>query len=82
MSGYYITPTVFKGHNKMRLFQEEVFGPVLAVAPFADEAEAVAIANDSAYGLGAGVWTRDANRQFRMARAIKAGRVWVNNYHS
>ena len=80
-NGYYVQPTVFKGHNKMRLFQEEVFGPVLALATFSDEAEAIAVANDSSYGLGAGVWTRDANRQFRVASAIKAGRVWVNCYH-
>jgi aldehyde dehydrogenase len=66
----------------MRIFQEEVFGPVLAVCTFKDEAEAIALANDSSYGLGAGVWTRDVNRQFRMAKAIKAGRVWCNNYHA
>jgi aldehyde dehydrogenase len=80
--GYFVQPTVFKGHNKMRIFQEEVFGPVLAVTTFTDEADAIALANDSAYGLGAGVWTRDANRQFRMAKAIKAGRVWCNCYHA
>ena len=79
--GYYFEPTVFKGHNKMRIFQEEIFGPVLAVTTFKDEAEALAIANDSMYGLGAGVWTRDQGRAFRMGRAIKAGRVWTNCYH-
>ena len=79
--GYYFEPTVFKGHNKMRIFQEEIFGPVLAVTTFKDEAEALEIANDTMYGLGAGVWTRDGNRAFRMGRAIKAGRVWTNCYH-
>ena len=79
--GYYFEPTVFKGHNKMRIFQEEIFGPVLAVTTFKDEAEALEIANDTMYGLGAGVWTRDGSRAFRMGRAIKAGRVWTNSYH-
>ena len=79
--GYYFEPTVLKGNNKMRVFQEEIFGPVLAVTTFKDEAEAVEIANDSPYGLGAGVWTRDGNRAYRMGRAIKAGRVWTNCYH-
>lgn len=79
--GYYIEPTVFKGHNKMRIFQEEIFGPVVSVTTFKDEAEALQIANDTAYGLGAGVWTRDGNKAYRMGRAIKAGRVWVNCYH-
>ncbi len=79
--GYYFEPTVLKGHNKMRVFQEEIFGPVLAVTTFKDEAEALAIANDTLYGLGAGVWTRDGSRAFRMGRAIKAGRVWTNCYH-
>jgi aldehyde dehydrogenase len=79
--GYYFRPTVFKGHNKMRIFQEEIFGPVLAVTTFADDAEAPAIANDTLYGLGAGVWTRDTSRAYRMGRAIKAGRVWTNCYH-
>ncbi|QEC46538.1 aldehyde dehydrogenase [Baekduia soli] len=79
--GYYFQPTVFKGHNKMRIFQEEIFGPVLAVTTFATDAEALEIANDTLYGLGAGVWTRDANRAYRMGRAIKAGRVWTNCYH-
>ncbi|HWU35092.1 MAG TPA: aldehyde dehydrogenase [Methylovorus sp.] len=79
--GYYIEPTVFKGHNKMRIFQEEIFGPVLSVTTFKDEAEALAIANDTMYGLGAGVWTRDGSRAFRMGRGIQAGRVWTNCYH-
>jgi aldehyde dehydrogenase len=79
--GYYFEPTVLKGHNAMRVFQEEIFGPVLAVTTFKDEAEALAIANDTMYGLGAGVWTRDGSRAFRMGRAIKAGRVWTNCYH-
>ncbi|HJW24736.1 MAG TPA: aldehyde dehydrogenase family protein, partial [Rhodocyclaceae bacterium] len=79
--GYYIQPTVFKGHNKMRIFQEEIFGPVLAVTTFKDEADALAIANDTLYGLGAGVWTRNGNVAYRMGRAIKAGRVWTNCYH-
>jgi aldehyde dehydrogenase len=79
--GYYYQPTVLKGHNKMRVFQEEIFGPVLAVTTFRDEAEAIELANDTLYGLGAGVWTRDGNRAFRMGRAIKAGRVWTNCYH-
>ncbi|MEL7137902.1 MAG: aldehyde dehydrogenase [Pseudomonadota bacterium] len=79
--GYYIKPTVLKGHNKMRVFQEEIFGPVVSVATFKDENEALEIANDTLYGLGAGVWTRDANRSYRFGRAIKAGRVWTNCYH-
>jgi aldehyde dehydrogenase len=79
--GYYYKPTVLKGHNAMRVFQEEIFGPVLAVTTFADEEEALAIANDTLYGLGAGVWSRDGSRAFRMGRAIKAGRVWTNCYH-
>ena len=79
--GYYFEPTVLKGHNKMRVFQEEIFGPVLAVTTFKDEAEALEIANDTLYGLGAGVWTRDGSRAFRMGHAIKAGRVWTNCYH-
>ncbi|GBG15325.1 aldehyde dehydrogenase [Novimethylophilus kurashikiensis] len=80
--GYYIQPTLFKGHNKMRIFQEEIFGPVLAVTTFKDEAEALAIANDTVYGLGAGVWSRDGSRAYRMGRGIKAGRVWTNCYHA
>jgi len=79
--GYFYEPTVLKGHNKMRVFQEEIFGPVLAVTTFSDEAEALSIANDTLYGLGAGVWTRDGSQAFRMGRAIKAGRVWINCYH-
>lgn len=80
--GYYVTPTVLKGHNRMRIFQEEIFGPVLSVTTFKDEAEALAIANDTLYGLGAGVWTRDGSRAYRMGRAIQAGRVWTNCYHA
>jgi aldehyde dehydrogenase len=79
--GYYFEPTVLQGHNAMRVFQEEIFGPVLAVTTFKDEAEALEIANDTLYGLGAGVWTRDGSKAFRMGRAIKAGRVWTNCYH-
>ena len=79
--GYYFEPTVFRGHNKMRIFQEEIFGPVLAVTTFKDEAEALEIANDTMYGLGAGVWTRDGSRAYRMGRGIQAGRVWTNCYH-
>lgn len=80
--GYYIQPTLFKGHNKMRIFQEEIFGPVLAVTTFKDEKEAVEIANDTLYGLGGGVWTRDAHQMYTIPRQILAGRVWVNQYHS
>lgn len=80
--GYYIQPTLFKGHNKMRIFQEEIFGPVLAVTTFSTEEEALAIANDTPYGLGAGVWSRDGNTAYRMGRGIKAGRVWTNCYHA
>jgi aldehyde dehydrogenase len=80
--GYYIQPTIFKGHNKMRIFQEEIFGPVLAVTTFKTTEEAIAIANDTMYGLGAGVWTRDAHEIYQVPRAIKAGRVWINQYHS
>ena len=79
--GYYFEPTVFKGTNDMRIFQEEIFGPVLAVTTFKTEEEALAIANDTLYGLGAGVWTRDTAKAFRMGRGIKAGRVWTNCYH-
>jgi aldehyde dehydrogenase len=80
--GYYIQPTLFQGHNNMRVFREEIFGPVLAVTTFKDEAEALAIANDTPYGLGAGVWTRDISRAYRMGRGIQAGRVWTNCYHA
>ena len=79
--GFYIQPTLLKGHNGMRVFQEEIFGPVVAVTTFRDEAEALAIANDSEFGLGAGLWTRDINRAYRMGRTIQAGRVWTNCYH-
>ena len=75
--GYFFEPTVLKGHNKMRVFQEEIFGPVLSVTTFEDETEALEIANDTLYGLGGGVWTRDGTRAFRMGRAIQAGRVWT-----
>ena len=80
--GFYVKPTVFKGHNRMRIFQEEIFGPVVAVTTFKDEAEALALANDTLYGLGAGVWSRDAARLYRMGRGIQAGRVWTNCYHA
>lgn len=79
--GFYMEPTILRGHNKMRVFQEEIFGPVLAVTHFRDEAQAVEIANDTLYGLGAGVWTRDMNTAYRVGRAIQAGRVWTNCYH-
>jgi aldehyde dehydrogenase len=79
--GYYIEPTVFSGHNRMRIFQEEIFGPVLSVTTFKTEEEALAIANDTLYGLGAGVWSRDGATAYRMGRGIKAGRVWTNCYH-
>ncbi|WP_060825058.1 aldehyde dehydrogenase family protein [Sulfurospirillum cavolei] len=79
--GNYIQPTIFKGHNKMRIFQEEIFGPVLCVTTFKDEDEALAIANDTIYGLGSGVWSRDAHQLHKMSRGIEAGRVWVNCYH-
>jgi aldehyde dehydrogenase len=79
--GYYVKPTVLQGQNKMRVFQEEIFGPVVAVTTFKDEAEALAIANDTLYGLGAGVWSRDGNTAYRMGRGIQAGRVWTNCYH-
>jgi aldehyde dehydrogenase len=79
--GYYIEPTIFKGNNKMRVFQEEIFGPVVSVTTFKDEDEAMEIANDTLYGLGAGVWTRDINRAFRFGRGLQAGRVWTNCYH-
>ncbi|MEN2426928.1 aldehyde dehydrogenase [Chromobacterium vaccinii] len=80
--GFYIQPTVFHGHNKMRIFQEEIFGPVVSVTTFKDRDEALAIANDTLYGLGAGVWTRDMNTAFFMGRHIEAGRVWTNCYHA
>lgn len=80
-TGFYVQPTILKGTNSMRIFQEEIFGPVVAVTTFKDEAEALALANDTAYGLGAGVWTRDSNLAYRMGRGIQAGRVWTNCYH-
>ncbi|QKW48679.1 aldehyde dehydrogenase family protein [Streptomyces buecherae] len=80
--GYYVQPTVFEGANRMRVFQEEIFGPVVAVAPFSDFDDAIEIANDTLYGLGAGVWTRDGNTAYRAGRAIQAGRVWTNCYHA
>jgi len=80
--GYYMQPTVFQGKNSMRVFQEEIFGPVVSVTTFKDEAEALSIANDTLYGLGAGVWSRDANTCYRMGRGIQAGRVWTNCYHA
>lgn len=80
--GYYVKPTVFRGHNKMRIFQEEIFGPVVSVTTFKDEAEALEIANDTLYGLGAGVWSRDANTCYHFGRNIQAGRVWTNCYHA
>ncbi|WKE65163.1 aldehyde dehydrogenase [Gallaecimonas kandeliae] len=79
--GFYVEPTMLKGNNSMRVFQEEIFGPTLAITTFRDEAEALAIANDTSFGLGAGVWTLDANRAYRMGRGIQAGRVWTNCYH-
>ncbi|MDR9373352.1 MAG: aldehyde dehydrogenase family protein [Schleiferiaceae bacterium] len=80
--GFYIEPTILKGHNKMRVFQEEIFGPVTSVTTFKTVEEAIEIANDTLYGLGAGVWTRDAHELYQVPRAIKAGRVWVNCYHA
>ena len=80
--GYYVQPTIFEGHNKMRLFQEEIFGPVLAVTSFDGYDDGIAIANDTLYGLGAGVWSRNGNTAYRAGRDIQAGRVWVNNYHA
>jgi aldehyde dehydrogenase len=80
--GYYIKPTVLKGHNRMRVFQEEIFGPVVSVTTFKNDDEALALANDTLYGLGAGIWSRDMNRLYRFGRAIQAGRVWTNCYHA
>ena len=79
--GFYIKPTVFEGQNSMRIFQEEIFGPVLSVTPFKTVDDAIEIANDTVYGLGSGVWSRDGNTAYRVGRAIKAGRVWTNCYH-
>ncbi len=81
-NGFYIQPSIFRGDNKMRVFQEEIFGPAVGVTTFKDEAEALAIANDTEFGLGAGLWTRDTNRAYRMARGIQAGRIWMNCYHA
>lgn len=81
-NGFYIEPTIFKGTQNMRIFQEEIFGPVLSVATFKDDEEALAMANDTMYGLGAGIWTRNQNTAYRIGRGIQAGRVWVNNYHT
>lgn len=80
--GYYVQPTIFEGNNRMRIFQEEIFGPVVSVASFADYDDAIKIANDTLYGLGAGVWTRDINTAYRAGRSIQAGRVWTNCYHA
>lgn len=80
-AGYYIKPTVLEGHNAMQVFQEEIFGPVVSVAPFRDQADAIRIANDTAYGLGAGLWTRSVHTSYEMAKQLKAGRVWTNCYH-
>jgi aldehyde dehydrogenase len=80
-NGYYVMPTIFQGHNKMRIFQEEIFGPVVAATSFRDFDDAIAIANDTLYGLGAGVWSRDGGTYYRAGRAIQAGRVWTNCYH-
>jgi aldehyde dehydrogenase len=80
--GYYVAPTIFEGNNSMRIFQEEIFGPVVALTSFTDEADALKIANDTLYGLGAGVWTRDGSRAYRAGREIQAGRVWTNCYHA
>ncbi|WLR50785.1 aldehyde dehydrogenase family protein [Bacillus tianshenii] len=81
-SGYYVKPTIFKGHNKMRVFQEEIFGPVVSVTTFSSDEEAMEIANDTLYGLGAGIWSRDINTAYRFGRGIQAGRVWTNCYHT
>jgi aldehyde dehydrogenase len=80
-NGYYVQPTVFTGNNKMRIFQEEIFGPVLSVTTFKDVDEAIEIANDTMYGLGSGVWTRNGTIAYRVGREIEAGRVWTNCYH-
>ena len=79
--GYYVAPTIFEGDNAMRVFQEEIFGPVVSVARFSDFDDAISIANDTLYGLGAGVWTRNVHAAFKAGRAIEAGRVWTNCYH-
>ncbi len=79
--GYYVEPTIFRGTNRMRVFQEEIFGPVVSVTGFSDYRDAISTANDTLYGLGAGVWSRDANISYRAGRDIQAGRVWTNCYH-
>ncbi|MDD2868299.1 MAG: aldehyde dehydrogenase family protein, partial [Neomegalonema sp.] len=81
-TGYYVQPTVLRGHNKMRVFQEEIFGPVVSVTTFKDFDDAISIANDTLYGLGAGVWSRNGTQAYRAGRAIQAGRVWTNCYHA
>ena len=81
-NGYYVQPTIFQGQNKMRVFQEEIFGPVVSLTSFKDFDDAIAIANDTLYGLGAGVWSRDGNTAYRAGRDIQAGRVWTNCYHA
>jgi aldehyde dehydrogenase len=80
-NGFYVKPTVFSGHNKMRIFQEEIFGPVLSVTTFKTLEDAIEIGNDTIYGLGAGVWSRNINNAYRVGRGIEAGRVWTNCYH-
>ncbi len=80
--GYYVKPTIFEGDNSMRIFQEEIFGPVVSVTRFEGQDEALKIANDTLYGLGAGVWSRDINTAYRFGRGIQAGRVWTNCYHA
>ncbi|MGO1263992.1 MAG: aldehyde dehydrogenase family protein, partial [Brevibacterium aurantiacum] len=80
--GFYVQPTIFKGSNNMRIFQEEIFGPVVALTSFKDYDDAITTANDTLYGLGAGVWARTGNTAYRAGRDIQAGRVWVNNYHA
>ena len=79
--GFYVTPTILEGNNSMRVFQEEIFGPVLSVTPFKNAQEALEIANDTPYGLGAGLWTRNVNHAYQMGRGIQAGRVWTNCYN-
>ncbi|MGF7089445.1 aldehyde dehydrogenase [Kroppenstedtia sanguinis] len=79
--GFYVKPTIFEGNNRMRIFQEEIFGPVVSVTTFKDEQELLEIANDTLYGLGSGLWTRDVHQAYQIARKIEAGRVWINCYH-
>ena len=80
--GYFLKPTVFSGDNSMRIFQEEIFGPVLSVTTFKTVEDAIRIGNDTVYGLGAGVWSRNGNDAYRVGRGIQAGRVWTNCYHA